>query len=347
MNSKDKNAYLQLHIAVFIFGFTAILGALISADHFTLVWHRMWLAALGFFLVPGFVKALRSTDKMQLLKLAGIGVMVAIHWLTFYGSIKIGKSASLTLGCFGLTSTFTSVLEPIIYRKRFVLMDVLLGLLALVGICIIAFYTPEETEGSGNYALAIAVGVFSTFMAALFSTINSTFARKVDTKVMSFAELSGGFIFLCILLLFQVHVDEVLPVNSFNILPHTLEPKLIECGFCYEPERHEARICLYGQLGHQFRTSLWNYIGGSYFKGTRILNPSILLRCGNHITQCHYPFNNQIACKIKLTKSLRKGAAYIRKNLRVKKWINWFWKPCCGMPILPPTTKAITHGGLW
>jgi drug/metabolite transporter (DMT)-like permease len=231
MNSKDKNAYLQLHIAVFIFGFTAILGALISADHFTLVWHRMWLAALGFFLVPGFVKALRSTDKMQLLKLAGIGVMVAIHWLTFYGSIKIGKSASLTLGCFGLTSTFTSVLEPIIYRKRFVLMDVLLGLLALVGICIIAFYTPEETEGSGNYALAIAVGIFSTFMAALFSTINSTFARKVDTKVMSFAELSGGFVFLCILLLFQVHVDEVLPVNSFNILPHTLEPKLIDSKY--------------------------------------------------------------------------------------------------------------------
>ena len=231
MKSEDKNAYLQLHIAVFIFGFTAILGALISTDHFTLVWHRMWLAALGFFLIPGFAKALRNTDKVQLLKLTGIGVMVAIHWLTFYGSIKIGKSASLTLGCFGLTSTFTSVLEPIIYRKRFVLMDVLLGLLALVGICIIAYYTPEETEGSGNYALAIAVGVFSTFMAALFSTINSTFASKVDTKVMSFAELSGGFIFLCILLLFQVHIDEVLPVKSFNIMPLTMEPKLIDSKY--------------------------------------------------------------------------------------------------------------------
>lgn len=231
MNSEDKNAYLQLHIAVFIFGFTAILGALISADHFTLVWHRMWLAALGFFLIPGFVKTLRNTDRMQLLKLTGIGVMVAIHWLTFYGSIKIGKSASLTLGCFGLTSAFTSVLEPIIYRKRFVLLDVLLGLLALVGICIIAYYTPEEKVGSGNYALAIAVGVFSTFMAALFSTINSTFASKVDTKVMSFAELSGGFLFLCVLLLFQVHVDEILPVNSFNAVPITVEPKLINSKY--------------------------------------------------------------------------------------------------------------------
>jgi len=231
MKPEIKRAYLQLHIAVFIFGFTAILGKLISADHFTLVWHRMWLASAGFLLIPAFVSSVKKTSGKHLLVLAGIGVLVAIHWLTFYGSIKIGKSASLTLGCFGLTSTFTSVLEPIICRKKFVLLDVLLGLLALLGIGIIAYYSPDETEGSGNYTLAIIVGVFSTFMAALFSTINSTLANKIDTKVMSFVELLGGFLFLCIILLFQFDLGEVLPVNHFHLVPYTNEPQFINSRY--------------------------------------------------------------------------------------------------------------------
>jgi drug/metabolite transporter (DMT)-like permease len=226
-----KKAYLQLHIAVFIFGFTAILGKLISVDHFTLVWHRMWLAAAGFFFIPSFVSALRQTSRKHLLILAGIGILVAIHWLTFYGSIKIGKSASLTLGCFGLTSTFTSILEPLIYRKKFIVLDVLLGLMALSGICIIAYFSPEETAGSGNYALAIIVGIFSTFMAALFSTINSTFANKIDTKVMSFTELLGGFVFLCILLVLHADMGEILPVDGFNIFPLTNEPQFIDSPY--------------------------------------------------------------------------------------------------------------------
>lgn len=231
MDKDLRSAYIQLHIAVFIFGFTAILGKLISADHFTLVWHRMWLAALGFFLIPGFAKALWQTKSGDLLKLAGIGVLVAIHWLTFYGSIKIGDSASLTLGCFGLTSTFTSILEPLIYRKRFVMLDVLLGLMALAGITLIALYAPEPKGSIGNMPLAIIVGVFSTFVAALFSTINSTLASKIDTKVMSFAELGGGFLFLSLLLLSSFSIDEILPVNSFKLWPVTDHPKVLDTSY--------------------------------------------------------------------------------------------------------------------
>ncbi|MCC6817744.1 MAG: DMT family transporter [Bacteroidia bacterium] len=228
MDKDLRNAYVQLHIAVFIFGFTAILGKLISADHFTLVWHRMWLAAFGFFFIPGFIRALKQTSLKYLIQLFGIGVLVAIHWLTFYGSIKIGNSASLTLGCFGLTSTFTSILEPLIYRKRFIVLDVVLGLMALLGIALIALYAPEESQNGGHYGLAIAVGVFSTFVAALFSTINSTLANKIDTKVMSFAELSGGFLFLCILLGFSLNLNEVLPIHAFKIWPTTNAPQFID-----------------------------------------------------------------------------------------------------------------------
>lgn len=231
MDKELRKAYIQLHIAVFIFGFTAILGKLISADHYTLVWHRMWLAALGFFLIPGFLSALKQTNAKDLLMLTGIGVLVAIHWLTFYGSIKIGDSASLTLGCFGLTSTFTSILEPLVYRKKFVVLDVVLGLMALAGISIIAIYAPDPSGTTGNIPLAIAVGVFSTFVAALFSTINSTLTNRIDTKVMSFTELGGGYLFLCILLLSSFHIPEVLSVDTFKLWPVTDSPKFIDSPY--------------------------------------------------------------------------------------------------------------------
>lgn len=230
MQPELKKAYWELHIAVFIFGFTAILGKLISADHFTLVWHRMWLAALGFFLIPGFFRTLKSTSLKSMVILMGIGILVAIHWLTFYGSIKIGKSASLTLGCFGLTSTFTSLLEPLIYKRKIDRTEILLGLLALLGIGIIAYYSPSESEEGGNFTLAIIVGVFSTFVAALFSTINSRLTNKIDTKVMSFTELGGGFLFLCILLLAAPLIPEgqhILPLKDFDIWPTTNAPQFI------------------------------------------------------------------------------------------------------------------------
>ncbi|MDI1234269.1 MAG: DMT family transporter [bacterium] len=235
MNAELKKAYWELHIAVFIFGFTAILGKLISADHFTLVWHRMWLAALGFFLIPRFYHSLKATPIKSIITLLGIGVLVAIHWLTFYGSIKIGKSASLTLGCFGLTSTFTSFLEPIIYKRKLDRREIILGLIALLGIGIIAYYSPSESAEGGNFTLAIIVGVFSTFVAALFSTINSRLTNKIDTKVMSFTELTGGFLFLNILLLFAAPFigqwKAVLPIHNFNIWPTTLTPQFIHSPY--------------------------------------------------------------------------------------------------------------------
>ena len=234
MDKATKNAYWQLHIAVLIFGFTAILGKLISSDHFTLVWHRMWLAALCFFLIPNFYKLLKVISFKNFLMLIGIGCLVAIHWLTFYGSIKIGKSASLTLGCFGLTSCFTSILEPLIFKKKFNTIEILLGLLALVGITIIAYYSPSESKEGGNFSLAIIVGVFSTFVAALFSTINSGLANKIDTKVISFSELLGGFLFLNVILLFAPLFSQyqtVLPLHSFQVLPITNHPSFINSPY--------------------------------------------------------------------------------------------------------------------
>lgn len=230
MNQSTKNAFVQLHVAVFIFGFTAILGKMITQDHFTIVWHRMWIAAFGFLLFPQFIKTLFKTSLKHFVYLLGIGCLVAIHWITFYGSIKIGDSASLTLGCFGLTSTFTSILEPLIYRKKFEVLELLLGLMALIGIAIIAYFSPDNA-GVGNYPLAIIVGVFSSFVAALFSTINSTLANKIDTKVMTFAELLGGFLFLSIFLVLSLDIPYILPIDSFMKIPLTDHPMFINSPY--------------------------------------------------------------------------------------------------------------------
>lgn len=230
MDSSTKKAYWHLHIAVLIFGFTAILGKLISCNHFTLVWHRMWLASVCFLFLPNFIRAITNISKKSFLMLLGIGCLVAVHWLTFYGSIKIGKSASLTLGCFGLTSCFTSILEPLIFKKKFNQTEILLGLMALLGIAIIAYYAPSESSEGGNFTLAIIVGVFSTFVAALFSTINSGLANKIDTKVISFTELVGGFLFLNVLLILSpllAQFNTIIPLKDFKLMPLTDNPSFI------------------------------------------------------------------------------------------------------------------------
>ena len=118
-SSKNK-AYIQLHIAVFLFGFTAILGKLISLNEVALVWNRLWIGILGLIFIPGVLKGILLITKKNLLKFVGIGILVALHWLTFYGSIKVGQSASVTLACLATASLFTSVLEPLIDRKSVV-----------------------------------------------------------------------------------------------------------------------------------------------------------------------------------------------------------------------------------
>lgn len=207
-----KKAYLQLHAAVFIFGFTAIIGKLISIGHFNLVWHRMWITALVFMLLPKFGSALRTLKKADILKFVGIGILVAVHWFTFYGSIKIGDSASLTLACFGLTAMFTSLLEPVIHKRKFSFLEIILGLLALTGIVIITMSNPEQEKNMGNYEKAIVWGVFSTFIAALFSTLNAKYISGKDSRAVAFVELSSGWLFLSLLL-------PLIGLQSFVFIP--------------------------------------------------------------------------------------------------------------------------------
>ncbi len=163
------NAFIYLHIAVFLWGFTAILGKLISYGSIQLVWHRMLLTALVYFCIPALWKHLSKMRAKDMAVFMGIGVIVCAHWLTFYGSIKLGNSASITLACLGSASFFSALLEPLITKQPFKKVEVFLGILVVGGILLVYKALPHNsTNIKINYPAAIISGVASAFLAALY-----------------------------------------------------------------------------------------------------------------------------------------------------------------------------------
>lgn len=180
-----------MHTAVFLFGFTAILGKLITLEQTALVWNRLWIAVLGLVFIPGVYKGIRAIKRSNILIFSGIGVLVAIHWLTFYGSIKVGNSASVTLACLATSSLFTSFLEPLITKSKFQMVELFLGLLVIIGIYFLS--------GVGDaYYWAIVIGIISAFLAALFSSLNKKYITGQNSLSVSTIELAAGFVFISI-----------------------------------------------------------------------------------------------------------------------------------------------------
>ncbi|MFZ4670995.1 MAG: DMT family transporter [Flavobacterium sp.] len=195
MLNDNVKSYLHLHLIVFIWGFTAVLGALISLDALPLVWFRM-LFAVGFIAVYIYFKkiSLRISKKV-LLQFLFSGLIIALHWFTFFHAIKI-SNISITLACLSTGALFTSLLEPILYGKKIVRYEVFFGLLVVFGLYIIF-------KVEGNYFLGIIIALTSAFLSALFAVINSKFVKEHDPTIISFYELSGGVIFFTFLLFFN------------------------------------------------------------------------------------------------------------------------------------------------
>ena len=195
MLNDNMKSYLHLHLIVFIWGFTAVLGALISLDALPLVWFRM-LFAVGFIAVYIYFKkiSLRISKKV-LLQFLFSGLIIALHWFTFFHAIKI-SNISITLACLSTGALFTSLLEPILYGKKIVRYEVFFGLLVVFGLYIIF-------KVEGNYFLGIIIALTSAFLSALFAVINSKFVKEHDPTIISFYELTGGVIFFTFLLFFN------------------------------------------------------------------------------------------------------------------------------------------------
>lgn len=193
-NDKLLN-YLHLHFIIFIWGFTAVLGALISLEAIPLVWYRMLVATLIIF---AFLKFKKEKLNFSLKTLSGFalgGVIIALHWLTFFGAIK-ASNVSVTLAVLSTGAFFASILEPLIYGRKVILYEVLFGLVVVAGL-----YVIFDVEAS--YTLGIVLALISAFLSALFSVINGKFVLKHKASAISFYELMFGVLGITIYLAFS------------------------------------------------------------------------------------------------------------------------------------------------
>ncbi len=193
MLSDNAKSYLHLHWIVFIWGFTAVLGRLITLDALPLVWFRM-LFAVGFiFIYIKIKKVPLKLPKKVLLKFLVAGLVIALHWFTFFRAIKV-SNVSITLACLSTGAFFTSIIEPIFFRKKVIWYEIFFGLIVVFGLTII--FNVE-----GKYMEGIILALISAFLSASFAVINSKFVKDYDPTIISFYELLGGVLFFSIFIM--------------------------------------------------------------------------------------------------------------------------------------------------
>jgi drug/metabolite transporter (DMT)-like permease len=183
-NDQLKNQLL-LHGIVLIWGFTGILGKLISLDASAIVWYRMIIAFLGLGLYLKATGFSISDSFKNILSYLGIGIIVAIHWILFFEAIKV-STVSVALATMASSTLFTSILEPLFYKRRIIPYEIVFGLLVILGLALI--FNVEA-----DYQLGIVLALASAFCASLFTTINGYFVSKGSKpKAVSFYEMFGG-----------------------------------------------------------------------------------------------------------------------------------------------------------
>ncbi|MEM1327490.1 MAG: EamA family transporter [Bacteroidota bacterium] len=194
-------AYLEMHLAVLLFGFTAILGDLIQLPAISLVWWRVLLTCLSIcFLIP-IVMEIRQLGRRTILQFMGIGVLVGLHWICFYGSIKLAN-ASIALICMAVTALFTSVLEPLFFRRRLNWYELLLGIAVIPGMMLIV--NSIQTD----MLLGVWVGLLSAFLASTFAILNKKMVKAARPFTITFLELGSACLFISVLLPFYFQIDE-------------------------------------------------------------------------------------------------------------------------------------------
>ena len=208
---KDYKYQIWLHLSVFIFGTTGILGKLISLGSYALVWYRLLIALFALFFVFSIAKRSLALDRRTAFTLLAVGLILGAHWLTFFEAIK-RSNVSASLVCFSSVALFTSFIEPILYRRRIRWSEPVIGLGIVAGLYFVFRF---EFEFAGGMILsAISAG-----LAALFTVLNGLLVRRLDPKIMTVYELLGAFILASFWLGILSLVD---PQNMRPTLPDLL-----------------------------------------------------------------------------------------------------------------------------
>ena len=208
-SSNQTKALLQIHFCVLVWGFTAIIGKLITLPALPLVWWRMLGVAVALLLFPRVWRGLRAMSFKLIAGYAGIGVLVALHWLTFYGAIKLAN-ASVGALCIAIAPVFLALVEPWIARRRFDPRELLMGVGVVPGVALVLGGIPHGMDAG------VAVGVLSALFVALFGALNKRMVEHADPLTVTFIELGAGTAFLTVLAPLLPHHGPMLPIPDLH-----------------------------------------------------------------------------------------------------------------------------------
>ena len=281
MENQLFRSHLKLHFIVLIYGFTAILGKLISMPATQLVWYRMLIAVITFYIFLRWNKTDLSISRKQFFKLFGIGIIVALHWITFFGAIKI-SNVSVALGCLATTTLFTSLLEPFFFRKRINAVEVIVGILIIIGLYLIFRFETRYTSG-------VIVALVSAFLAGLFTVINKKMVVHQKASVISFYEMAGGLTIISIYLLISGWGNASLTLPSTADFIYLLALGTICTAFAFAVQvdvmKHLSAYVValtinlepvYGIVMAYFLFGETEHMTGGFYIGTAIILVSVL-----------------------------------------------------------------------
>ncbi len=201
-----KEALLKLHLSVLIAGGTGVFGRVITLNEGLLVWYRLLLATLMFYAVLFVLNKIRKVHRLDVMRIASVGMLLAMHWLFFYGSIK-ASNVSIGVVCLSLMSFFTALFDPLINRHRVSIGEIFFSLIGVAGIVLIFHFDTR-------YRLGILMGILSSALASLFTICNKKVASNYPSSTVLLYEMGGGFVGLSLLLPFYLHffpVQTIMP----------------------------------------------------------------------------------------------------------------------------------------
>ncbi len=201
-----RSTLIKLHIAVFLWGFTGVLGRLITLNAPLLVWYRILITVITLFVMLLLNNGLEKLPAKKVWQLFGAGTIVAFHWVCFYGSIKFAN-ISIALVCLSSAGLFTAIIEPIFTNKKFNIKEFSLGLVGIAGIYLVFHFDP-------HYKIGIIIGLLATILSVVFSIVNKKVVASISPKTMMLYELAGGLLAITVLLLFYLPT-----VPNLRIMP--------------------------------------------------------------------------------------------------------------------------------
>jgi drug/metabolite transporter (DMT)-like permease len=205
--SPTAKAQAQIHFCVMLWGFTAILGKLITLPALPLVWWRMLIVTASLLLVPRVWRGVYAMPAPLMAGYAGTGAIVALHWLAFYGAIKLAN-ASVAASCMGLTPVFLALVEPILVGRPFDTRELLLGVAVVPGVALVVGGVP------GSMHLGVAVGALSALLVAISGALNKRLVEHGDPLVVTCLELGSGALLVTLIAPLRAHGGSAFPLPS-------------------------------------------------------------------------------------------------------------------------------------